>query len=118
MACGMKGRSTDASDNTQTSSIGYGSGKLWACCNVHASEEDWVLDAQEFGKGGLDLLWGSHDGGLLYVLSGLVVFNKYRMMEETGGDQVKGMKEAMKRRMRVWGSSTKAYVPRYLCCYQ
>ena len=48
------------SDDTQTTGIGNGSGEFWASCNVHTSQQDWVIDLQEIGEGGLDLLRGSH----------------------------------------------------------
>ena len=51
---------TYTSDDAQSSGIGDGCGELRASCNVHASQEDWVLDLQEICDGSLNLLWGGH----------------------------------------------------------
>lgn len=65
-----EGGTTYTSDDTQSSGIGDSSCKLGACCNVHASQKNWVLDLQEICESGLDLLWGGHDecGGVVESL--------------------------------------------------
>jgi hypothetical protein len=49
---------TDTTDNTEAAGIGNGCCELWASSNVHTSQEDWVLDLQEIGSSGADLLCG------------------------------------------------------------
>lgn len=46
-----------ASDDTKSAGIGDRSSQLRAGGNVHASKNDWMLDLQEIGAGGSDLLW-------------------------------------------------------------
>jgi hypothetical protein len=40
----------DAANDTETSGIGDGRGKLGACGNVHTSQEDGVVDLQEISR--------------------------------------------------------------------
>jgi hypothetical protein len=47
-------------DDTESSRVGNGCGKLWTSCNVHTSQHYWVLDLEEVGDRSLDLLWGGH----------------------------------------------------------
>lgn len=47
-------------NDTDSSCVGNGCGELWASCNVHARQHYWVLDLEEVGDRGLDLLWGGH----------------------------------------------------------
>jgi len=51
----------DTTDNTETTGIGDCGSELWASGNVHSSQNNWVVDLQEIGGGGADLLWRSHD---------------------------------------------------------
>ena len=56
----MNANNPYTSNDSQASGIGDCGSKLGASCNVHASQEDRLLDLQEIGECGLDLLWGSH----------------------------------------------------------
>jgi hypothetical protein len=44
------------SNNTTSTCIGDGSGESWTSGNVHASKKDRVVDLQEIGGDGSDLL--------------------------------------------------------------
>jgi hypothetical protein len=46
----------DAADDTQAASIGDGGGKLGAGSDVHAGEENGVVDLEQISDGGTDLL--------------------------------------------------------------
>lgn len=46
----------DATDDAEAASVGDGSGQLGAGGDVHAGEDDGVLDPEHLGDGGLDLL--------------------------------------------------------------
>jgi hypothetical protein len=51
---------TYTSNDTQTSGVGNGSGQLGTGGDVHTRQQDWVLDLQEIGGGGSQLLRRRH----------------------------------------------------------
>lgn len=50
---------SNTSNNTETSGIGDSGSELWASGNIHASQNNWVVDLQKIGGGGADLLCDS-----------------------------------------------------------
>lgn len=61
-ACFRTESAAYTSNDSQAASICDSSSQFRASCNVHTSQQYWVLDLQKIGEGGLDLLWGGHDG--------------------------------------------------------
>jgi hypothetical protein len=51
------GRVTDTTDDTETTSVGDGSGQLRAGSHVHTCQQDGVVDLEQIGEGGTDFLW-------------------------------------------------------------
>jgi hypothetical protein len=49
-------RITNATEHTQPSGVGHSGSELRACCYVHAGEQHGVLDLQQVGELGADLL--------------------------------------------------------------
>lgn len=46
----------DTADDTDTTSVGHSGGELRTSGHVHASKHDWVLDLEQIGRGGAELL--------------------------------------------------------------
>lgn len=46
----------DTADDTDTTGVGHSGGELRTSGHVHASKHDWVLDLEQIGRGGAELL--------------------------------------------------------------